>query len=335
MHSAMKAVAIGIPTLACYWIKKRRLMKTLIAAPKGWFYAIAFGVFALTSSALKAECTVSKAPVTFTVNVPTTLNIPRDTPVGAEVYRSPPVTLTGSPSFTCGIYDYSYSGYQSVGGTAASGPSPLGTSGLAWQLVTQYPIPPYPKGTLYTGTFSIKYASIVLYKIGNIDSATLNPGTLGSFVVGGKPIFYLATSNAITPAVSSCETPSINVPLGKQYSNGFKGVGSTIGETPFNIMLNNCPAGLSSIDYQLDPINKTFDFKKGVFELDPGGATGVGIQITNEAGSPVVLRATHNFLKNVSGGNYSIPLKAAYYKTSNTVTGGAANASMQFTITYQ
>lgn len=335
MYSAMKAVAIGFPTLACYWIKKRRLMKTLVSASKGGGYAIAFGVFALTSSALKAECTISKEPVTFTVNVPTTLNIPRDTPVGAEVYRSPPVTLTGSPSFTCGTYDNGYSGYRSVGETAASGPSPLGTTGLAWQLVTQYPVSPYPKGTRYTGTFSIKYASIVLYKIGNIDFATLNPGTLGSYVVDGNPVFYLATSNAITPAVSSCTTPSINVPLGKQYSSKFKGVGSTIGERTFSIQLNNCPAGINSISYRLDPVNAALDARNGILALDPGGATGVGIKVTDSNGATVGLGKTFNFLTNVSAGNYNIPLKAAYYKTSDTVMGGAANASMQFTITYQ
>ncbi|WP_157720777.1 fimbrial protein [Pseudomonas mucidolens] len=311
-------------------------MKVLMSKSKLWFYATVFGVFALSSSALKAECTISKEPVTFIVNVPSTLNIPRDTPIGTEVYRSPLIALPGSPSFTCGNYDYSFSGYNSVGGTPASGPSPLGTSGLAWQMVANgFLQSPYPKSTAYTGTFNIKNAGIRIYKIGEVDFTALDSGTLGAFLIGGKPLFYLATSNAITPAVSSCTTPSINVPLGKQYSSKFKGVGSTIGEKTFSIQLNNCPAGINSISYRLDPVNTALDARNGILALDPGGATGVGIKVTDSNGAPVGLGQTFNFLKNVSAGNYNIPLKAAYYKTSDTVVGGAANASMQFTITYQ
>lgn len=311
-------------------------MKVLISKSKFLFCAISLVLFVLSSSSLKAECTIAYAPITFTVSVPPSLNIPRDTPVGTEIYRSPDVTLTGPPTFSCQATDSSFTGYSSVGGTSVTGPSPLGTSGLAWQMVTDgFLLPPYPKGSSYNGTFRIKTAGIRIYKIGDIDLTALSSGILGSFLIGGKPLFYLATSNAITPAVSSCTTPSINVPLGKQYSSKFGGVGSTVGETAFSIKLNNCPAGLSSIDYQLDPVNRTVDSRSGVFELDSGGATGVGIQITNDLGDPVVLRVRHNFLKDVSAGNYIIPLKAAYYKTSDTVVGGAANASMQFTITYQ
>jgi len=316
--------------------KKRGLMKLLLSRSRSWLYAVSLSFFSFSSSVLKAECKISYAPVTFTVNVPSFLNIPRDTPNGAEVYRSPDVTLTGPPTFSCGVYDYSFSGYSSVGGTSATGPSLLGTSGLAWQMVTDgLLLPPYPKGTSYSGTFSIKTAGIRIYKVGEIDLTALSSGTLGSFLIGGNPLFHLATSNSITPVVSSCTTPSINVPLGKQSSNDFKGVGSTVGERHFNIQLNNCPAGINSISYRLDPVNAAFDAKNGILALDPGGATGVGIKIMDSNGAAVALGQTLNFSNSVAAGSYSIPLKAAYYKISDTVVGGAANASMQFTVTYQ
>ncbi len=148
-------------------------------------------------------------------------------------------------------------------------------------------------------------------------------------------MYYLATSNAIQPIVPSCQTPSVDVPLGKQFSNKFKGVGSTIGEKAFSIQLNNCPAGINSITYRLDPLNTPVDANNGILALDSGGATGVGIKITDNNGSAISLGKTINFLSNVAAGSYTIPLKAAYYKTSDTVVGGSANASMQFTITYQ
>lgn len=310
-------------------------MKTLVFKSKLWPCAVAGAVLLLSSTASWAACTRAQNIATLTINVPSSLNIPRDTPIGAEVYRSDPISLAAVSAFTCN--NGSSLGYQSTGGTASSGPSPLGNSGLGWRLLEGDDILPPNSGgqrlvsgrTYYAGP----NASIRLYKMGNV--STLSANTLGSYLAGGTIIFSVAMSNDITPVVLSCETPSVNVPLGRQSSSDFKGVGSTVGERAFNIQLNNCPAGLSSISYQFDPVNSAFDATKGILALDEGGATGVGIQITDSSSAAVILGEAHNFLSNVPAGNYAIPLKAAYYQTSDTVGGGTANASMQFTITYQ
>ncbi|WP_442513795.1 fimbrial protein [Pseudomonas promysalinigenes] len=196
-------------------------------------------------------------------------------------------------------------------------------------------IPPYPNGQSLSANYSYgsKTGGIILYKMGDV--SVLEAGRIGAYVAGGTDMYYLATSNAIQPIVPSCQTPSVDVPLGKQFSNKFKGVGSTIGEKAFSIQLNNCPAGINSITYRLDPLNTPVDANNGILALDSGGATGVGIKITDNNGSAISLGKTINFLSNVAAGSYTIPLKAAYYKTSDTVVGGSANASMQFTITYQ
>ena len=66
-------------------------------------------------------------------------------------------------------------------------------------------------------------------------------------------------------------------------------------------------------------------------------ATGVGVQVATSNGTPVPLatnRASGLTLRTTEG-SYSIPLRARYLQTANTVTPGPANASATFTIIYQ
>ena len=309
-------------------------MKILISKSKLWLGSVVGVLCALNSVESWAACTPKSAAKTISISVPSTLTIPRDTPIGAEVYRTSSVSLSSAPEFTCSTS--ANAGYRSVGTTAPTGPSPIGNSGFGWRMIEDNVIvPPYPNGQALAAkeNYYFNTGGIILYKMGDV--STLNAGTLGAFVAGGTDIFYFALSNAITPRVPSCTSPSINVPLGRQFSSKFKGVGSTIGELAFSIKLNNCPAGINSISYRLDPVTTPVSAQNGILALDPGGATGVGIKITDDNGAAVGLGVTRDFLKNVSEGNYTIPLKAAYYKTSDTVVGGAANAAIQFTITYQ
>jgi type 1 fimbria pilin len=191
-----------------------------------------------------------------------------------------------------------------------------------------------PGGTATFTLNSTTYA-IALFKIGNITSPTIETGEMGTRLAGGATIATMSLSNAIALTEVSCQTPSVSVDLGKQRSSQFGGIGTTIGQKAFNIQLNDCPAGLSGISYRLDPINTAFDADTGVLALDEGGAKGVGIQITDDSDKVVSLGEVHQFLSSAPTASVTIPLKAAYYKTAETVEGGKANASMQFTITYQ
>ena len=294
-------------------------------------------LFALGSMESWANCTpVTSGGVTYSFSVPT-LSIPRDTPNGTEVYRSNQISLGESAAINCS--GDTLSGLIGGPGVYAGDgvPTRIADSGLGFMLyVDGGNVRRYSGGFRYygTGTFDRnRQVSIRLFKIGEVSTA--RAGSIGSVFIYPNTAYYIALSNDIQPVVSSCTTPSITVPLGKQFSNKFKGVGSTIGEKAFSIQLNNCPAGINSISYRLDPVNSALDAVNGILALDPGGATGVGIKITDDNNAAVGLGRARAFLKNVAEGSYSIPLKAAYYKTSDTVVGGAANASMQFTITYQ
>ena len=312
-------------------------MKVSVINHKWWLNAVLVALSALNATCSWAACNFpndSPPPSQVIINVPASLVIPRDAAIGSEVYRTD-VATSNIGDFQCSV---TYGGYTSNWGTSSTGPSPLGESGLAWRFflndvaLLPYATERYFYGSLYA--FRLRKGSFRLYKVAE-STSEVSAGNIGRYIVDSTVLINFVISNTIKPIVSSCTTPSITVPLGKQYSNKFKGVGSVIGERAFSIKLNNCPAGINSISYRLDPVNSALDAVNGILALDPGGATGVGIKITDDNNAAVGLGVSREFLKSVAEGSYAIPLKAAYYKTSDTVVGGAANASMQFTITYQ
>ncbi|WP_296247803.1 fimbrial protein [Pseudomonas sp. UBA4194] len=277
------------------------------------------------------------ATLVMNFTVPSTLTIPKNAPNGTVIYNSPQKSPTGAPTFKCDVPG-SW-GYTNARGSTASDtdPSPIGDTGLGWRLsYGKTYAPAYPEGSLNAASYTfVNSVGFTLYKIGEIKSGAIDSGQLGNLVGFGLNIIQLNLANSITFTEVSCQTPSVNIDLGKQYSSKFGGIGSTIGQKAFNIALNDCPSGLSSISYRLDPVNPAFDAKQGVLALDAGGATGVGIQITDSNNAVVTLGEAHRFLDTSPSGNYLIPLQAAYYKTADKIEPGKANAALQFTITYQ
>lgn len=280
--------------------------------------------------------------VTITVTVPETLGVLKDLPIGTEVFRSPPVWLTGVADVRCsqdGLDRWGY--FNHVGETAVSGPSPIGTTGLGWRWVyAGWQLEPYPNAGFAGATpGSVNRTSnwLQIVKMGNVISGTLPSGVIGTIRYGsnGLDVARMRLSNSVTFTEASCQTPSINVAMGKHRSRDFGAVGSTLGQTAFNIELKDCPSGLRGISYQLDPVNPALNAAQGLLALNSGGAKGVAIQITDSNKSPVGLGQLRRFTRSPASGNHYIPLSAAYYKTASEVTGGPANAALQFTITYQ
>ncbi|MEX2979836.1 fimbrial protein [Serratia fonticola] len=66
----------------------------------------------------------------------------------------------------------------------------------------------------------------------------------------------------------------------------------------------------------------------------PGGvANGVGILIQHK-NTAVTLGKPLQVGTALNSGVYNIPLEASYYQTQNTIAGGQANGTANFTITY-
>jgi type 1 fimbria pilin len=287
-----------------------------------------------------ATCSLSgpNSNSTFNVTVPATLAVPKNTPNGTEVFRSAAVTLSGVQGFSCTGDGWGY--FNSRGDTESYAPSPIGTTGLGWRWIYNGVVAPgYPDSGTINGRGGVNGTTnaLQIVKIGKIAAGVVPAGVMGTIRIGSNnlDIVSMSLSRAITLTEVSCQTPSVNVALGRHRVSEFGAVGTTAGQKAFNIQLSNCPGGLGGISYRLDPVNTAFNAEKGILALDADGATGVGIQITDSNDSAVSLGEVHGFRTEPAAGNYLIPLRAAYYKTADTVTGGPANASMQFTITYQ
>ncbi|WP_225610210.1 fimbrial protein [Pseudomonas sp. PDM19] len=145
-------------------------------------------------------------------------------------------------------------------------------------------------------------------------------------------------TTATTIVVGACETPNVSVPLGKHLRAEFSGIGSYTRSTNFNISVNNCPAGMSSIQYKLDPTTTVVNSSQSVVAVDSTStATGVGIQLLDSSGAVFPLSSYKTFANYnaATGGSYSIPLQARYYQTGASIDVGTANTAMTLTMRYQ
>lgn len=156
------------------------------------------------------------------------------------------------------------------------------------------------------------------------------------------PLDYTAGPMNITgsPAVSlqacTVNNTAINVPLGTTTSSAFTGIGSTASTQTFNVSLTCSQATKAKIT--LSPGSSgAFNAANGVINLDPATtgtvATGVGIQLLyNNAVAP--LNSAISVGSVAAAGNLTVPLSARYYQTASKVTGGVANGTATFTMTY-
>ena len=87
----------------------------------------------------------------------------------------------------------------------------------------------------------------------------------------------------------------------------------------------------------LKPNTQIVDAARSVVALDATSiAKGVGLQILDEGGKPAVLNKKIVFSGyETVGGNFSIPLKAAYHQTGPVVEVGSANSSLTLVMSYE
>jgi type 1 fimbria pilin len=117
--------------------------------------------------------------------------------------------------------------------------------------------------------------------------------------------------------------------------NAFSGKGSTPGDAytqSFNLPMT-CNAG-TKVSVKME--GSIFDANRGVINTTSGNnaATGVGIQLLYN-NLPMALGSDIAVGTSSTGGSFSVPLKARYYQTGDTITTGTANGVLSFTMTYQ
>ncbi|WP_165830334.1 MULTISPECIES: fimbrial protein [unclassified Pseudomonas] len=306
----------------------------------------------LASPCAQAACSYmyGTSQTTYELNLPSTLNVGLAVPVGGTVYevtRSLPILNGAARWGRCAIGD-AMGITNNVGAPGSGNRYPIGNTGLAWTWeytgttgVGSYnynPFGPYPYFTIPSRATEYHFEQPSVFriiKISNNVSGTIPSGIIGTLTAGGlTPIVWRNGSGSINIVQPTCRTPSKLVQLGEHSIGEFKGVGSGTKAQRFTIDLNNCPAGMAGISYRLDPVGTVLSAANGVMALNAGGASGVGLQILRDNGTVLPLSSSISYLRNPASGNYSIALQARYYQTSKNITPGAANASVQFTITY-
>ncbi|WP_153787201.1 fimbrial protein [Pseudomonas sp. EMN2] len=280
-------------------------------------------------------------------NIPSTLSAPRDAPDGTIPYESPIKTLQNVySSFKC---DTSFvEGIKnSVGPTTANGKIfPIGNTGIAWQWVSSFSPSGFPgltrpptAGMGFNGTTH----GLRLIKNGSIQNSKINPGVLGILHEGSVAplrMEIIGTGTSISP--QSCETPDTTVQMGNYTLRelGYE-QGSTTKPVPFSIKLNNCPSGINTVKYRFKKASQIYDYQNGVIRLSSDStAKGLGVQIKDADNRPILIddntRQTFNDYDS-KGGNFEIPLTAAYFRIKNEgqdFQAGTANAELIFTIEY-
>ncbi|WP_133646893.1 fimbrial protein [Paraburkholderia flava] len=206
------------------------------------------------------------------------------------------------------------------------------SSGQQMSLGAKVQIALVKTGPVTAGTI----AGGVLFQGAAMGTSASGVGAMYSLLPTGLLSFSMSQTNVIAAA---CTTPDVTVLMGTYKSSAFTGMGSATNPVSFNLTLNSCPAGMTKIQYQFDAPGGVIDSTNGVIALTGGtsAATGIGLKLMDNSSAALKFDTQYPLSNYDSskGGTYTIPLQAAYYQTATSVTPGAANAIVTFTMTYQ
>ncbi|MCG8907625.1 fimbrial protein [Pseudomonas sp. DP-17] len=146
----------------------------------------------------------------------------------------------------------------------------------------------------------------------------------------------------VTFQALSCTAVGADVLLDTARKSDFANA-TSVRTKPFQFTLQNCPAGMNSIRYQLDPVGTIISATDGTFQNASGAdmAQGVGLRITNEANTAPIRFGDSSYTVtdySPTSGNTTLPIKmnVSYYRTGTAaqVTGGKVQGTAQLTVFY-
>lgn len=353
-------------------IKRRRAQRMMAF----YFVIAALCLIGFSPRNVWASCSfVAGNTVTLTASLTGSITVGRDVPVGTELYRSQAV-VNANTNVACdasSVFNYSYaltpfpaSGYVS----STFGNQPIyqtnipGIGVVAWAGSQSQAFPAnfnsIGAGLNYSwGTHRFYFSLVKTASVVGSGAVTASSLPTVQYRIGSNNLLVEqgGASGSVNVIAGTCTTPDINVSMGTHFTSELTGVGTTTAQwVPVNIQLNNCPAffgywsstntdglilstsmGTNSIQYSISPSNGVANATNGVMNLSSGGATGMGIQLTNTSNAPVQFNKAAPSgltLNQTSSANYTINLQARYYQTGTSITAGAANATATVTLTY-
>ncbi|TCT30988.1 type 1 fimbria pilin [Providencia alcalifaciens] len=144
-------------------------------------------------------------------------------------------------------------------------------------------------------------------------------------------------ANAIKINVLSCSLKNnkntYDINMGDWYDTQFKNINDTQGTVAIPIALS-CLSGTNiKVTVTSDTIDNAANGRLGLTGADK--ASGIAVQLLNNAGTPIVLNQKLTQQDNVAQGDYIFGWKARYIKTAATITPGTANANATVNIRYE
>ncbi|MEX0444816.1 fimbrial protein [Xenorhabdus sp. SGI246] len=140
---------------------------------------------------------------------------------------------------------------------------------------------------------------------------------------------YIIPAFNITARTCEITTPVVNVPMGTVLVSQFKNRGNTIGGRYFDINVQCKGSPNASITWEPGKTDTN-----GVINADStSSATGIGIQILDSGGKPVIFNQPQDL--GTINSSETLSYMAKYYQTHDRVSAGSVNATATFTINYK
>ena len=329
-------------------------------------FILFFSLLFVTQEATAAlSCTYTPAgPTVYNIPLPTTLTIAPNLAVGQVLWQSS-VVSTASLATVCNQKWYAVIGYASnvkMATTAVANVFATNVPGIGVQVLgygRALPTPGTVTNLAYyerTGINSYMSLQVKLIKTGPISPGQLSfPVTqlgggyaneISTSLLNELPYGLANVTGTTNIVLPTCSTSAVSVDMGSVSANEFTGIGHTARATHFNVNLNGCPTGWKKVSYQFIPVTSALS-ANGVIALSGSStATGLGIQITDDNGTPLTAATGFNgwaqlgtlprtkAYSSAVGGSFVFPLAARYYQTSTLVTPGTADSSIIFTTGY-
>ncbi len=187
------------------------------------------------------------------------------------------------------------------------------------------------------GSAGVAALGVQVVVTGPVSAGTIDGSLVATMRLGNLTIANLrvTTANVVIATCQIDAVPTVQMP--RITAKDLATVGASAGKTAFTIRLNNCPAGMKSITYQLDAPAGVINATNGTFLASDGSTSkGVGFALKNQAGAAFALgKATKLTAYNATtGGNYPLQFSVLYYR-SGAITLGTVNGSLTYTMTYQ
>ncbi|WP_160286602.1 fimbrial protein [Pseudomonas knackmussii] len=151
-----------------------------------------------------------------------------------------------------------------------------------------------------------------------------------AIAVSDQLTYQFAPAQFVVP---SCRAPGdLTVDMGQKRNTDFSGVGSTTPAKPIDIALQ-CEQNANVFITLSGDIDSS---QPGTLKLSPSGqtASGVGVQILDEAGVPVAFDTKLSHGQTSEAGPYTLKYQARYIQTAKTIVAGQANAALTYTLKY-